>query len=771
MSEPGSDDGPRWLPWLLIPVSLLSNPAAAFPWGSYFFRDFGNALLPLRLFAAREWAAGRWPAWNPYLHEGTFLVPTLYPLDLLHALGPSPNLISWLLTLHFPMAALSAYVLARDLGAGRRGAFVAGAVYSLGGLAVASLNLYFFLQALAWAPALAASLRRAALLGGRWVAVAALLLGCALPILALEFLGQGVLFGVGLVLVERRKRDVALRLILTLALGIGLAALPIALTTGFLPETARGAGFVRTDALEGETPPAALVQTFVLGLFGSPSSPFEGWWSPFYKSGSPYFLTLYLGPLALALAATGLLALDRPRRFLFFAGIAVSVWFALGEAGGLAPLVQSLPGVRSFRTPSKAFFFSHLAVGLLAGFGLERLWRHRDWRAFGAGCAVLGVIAGGLAALLLWAPENVANWLGLAPSMVRSVGGVVAGEALQAGALTGAGLLVTASVAWGRLRSPLGALLVAAVAILDLARAGAGVNPQAPTAYFDILPELASHVLPGPGRGRVFTYGIQWSPAFRAELLRRRSRSSRWIFWLSRQLLVPYVNVLDGIESAETPDLTGMGPAIPELLPEDYDPSRIGRILPRLRSAGVARVLSLDALEHDGLLLIARVPLPESELVIHVYGIRDVVPPVSIACRAIRVTSQEQAFRAATSPGFAHALDVALEEPGPDPGCRTASVIVRPPVPTREGYEVESDGAAFLVVRNSFARGWTALVDGSPVRVLRANGKYRAIPVPAGRHEVVMSYRSPGLSLGLGAFAASALVTALVAARRGSGAS
>ena len=46
----------------------------------------GRPSIPLRLLQARELAAGRLPTWNPYVFEGTFLAPELYPLDLLHAL-------------------------------------------------------------------------------------------------------------------------------------------------------------------------------------------------------------------------------------------------------------------------------------------------------------------------------------------------------------------------------------------------------------------------------------------------------------------------------------------------------------------------------------------------------------------------------------------------------------------------------------------------------------------------------------------------------------
>ena len=83
-----------WLPLLLVPVALLPDLAAALPLRTYFFRDFTVTFLPLRLFAARELREGRLPFWNPYLFEGTFQLPALYPADLLHALWPTPVFVS-----------------------------------------------------------------------------------------------------------------------------------------------------------------------------------------------------------------------------------------------------------------------------------------------------------------------------------------------------------------------------------------------------------------------------------------------------------------------------------------------------------------------------------------------------------------------------------------------------------------------------------------------------------------------------------------------------
>ena len=72
------------------------------------------------------------------------------------------------------------------------------------------------------------------------------------------------------------------------------------------------------------------------------------------------------------------------------------------------------------------------------------------------------------------------------------------------------------------------------------------------------------------------------------------------------------------------------------------------------------------------------------------------------------------------------------------------------------------------MVRASFARGWTAQVDGGRAPVRRANGKHRAVAVPAGRHEVVFSYAPPWLSAGVFATATGLLACLALLLRPGS---
>jgi uncharacterized membrane protein YfhO len=55
---------------------------------------------------------------------------------------------------------------------------------------------------------------------------------------------------------------------------------------------------------------------------------------------------------------------------------------------------------------------------------------------------------------------------------------------------------------------------------------------------------------------------------------------------------------------------------------------------------------------------------------------------------------------------------------------------------------------AWLVVPDTFDKGWTATVNGRAARLLRANYAFRAIPVPAGPLRVEMRYVPEGFVRG-----------------------
>jgi hypothetical protein len=732
---------------LAAAASLVPHLAALVPARSYYFRDFTVTFYPLRLFQARELAAGRWPFWNPYVQEGTFALPVSYPLDLLHVLWPGPAAVSWLLTLHFPLAAVAAHWLARELGASRRAAAAAGALYALGGLAVSSLDLYVFLQALALAPLVVGWVRRAADRGGRSIPAAAVVLALSLTTLALEFVLQAVLLGLLLGWTARPGAAAVTRMAVAAAIGAALAGFPIAVVGGLVGQTVRGAGFAPDVALGNPLHPVALLQVVVPGLFGSLAHPAESWWGgPFFTKGFPYFLSLFLGPLALALAAAGLPALDRGTRWLMLAVAGLALWYALGARGGLAPLVGALPGARWFRFPIKAVLLPHIVVCLLAGLGVDRLRAGTGWRRFALTAAGTLVVSLGVAAAA-W-QRGAVRWAGVDAAMEREVAAAVGGSAVVAAVVAALGLVAAAMVSWRRTPASAAALVVAAVAVADVARVAYGMNPQVPPAFFEPLPEMKALSLDDLDGGRVFSYGPDQSPAFRRFLAERTAARGLWSFFVIRQMLAPYANVLDRVHTSEAKDLTSFVPRPPELTADDYRPESVGRILPRLRAAAVSRIVSLDPLEHPDLSLLATVPTGASGLDIRVYAVAAPWPAAYVGCRVVEASSSEEALQRPLRPGFDHARDVVLEEPG-HARCGAGAVARGPATAGEERYDVQADGPGYLVTRDSFAAGWKATVDGRAAPVLRANGKHRAVAVPAGRHRVEMRYHPPGLRVGL----------------------
>jgi hypothetical protein len=129
---------------------------------------------------------------------------------------------------------------------------------------------------------------------------------------------------------------------------------------------------------------------------------------------------------------------------------------------------------------------------------------------------------------------------------------------------------------------------------------------------------------------------------------------------------------------------------------------------------------------------------------------RDLAPaPRAALAHAVEVVANEEAaYLRLESPGFSIAEVVLVEAtlpPGfaaPEPAVageveRARIVILEA---NRVVVEVEAASRAVLVLSDTLQPGWSAAVDGAPVPVVHANRVMRAVPVPAGRHDVVMTY-------------------------------
>jgi uncharacterized membrane protein YfhO len=59
---------------------------------------------------------------------------------------------------------------------------------------------------------------------------------------------------------------------------------------------------------------------------------------------------------------------------------------------------------------------------------------------------------------------------------------------------------------------------------------------------------------------------------------------------------------------------------------------------------------------------------------------------------------------------------------------------------------VTTDRPALLVITDNYYPAWKAEIDGNQAPILRANYTFRAVPVPAGTHQVRLYYDSSGLN-------------------------
>jgi hypothetical protein len=98
----------------------------------------------------------------------------------------------------------------------------------------------------------------------------------------------------------------------------------------------------------------------------------------------------------------------------------------------------------------------------------------------------------------------------------------------------------------------------------------------------------------------------------------------------------------------------------------------------------------------------------------------------------------------------------------------SADVKYARPSPDRIHVTVTAPSDGYVRILETPDTGWTATLDGRPVELLVADGFVSAVQVPAGTHEIRMTYATPGVTTGalLSAIAAAALALLITTAPR-----
>jgi hypothetical protein len=668
----------------------------------YAVSDSANLQHPLRHFAGDELRQGRLPLWTPGVYMGYPLLAEgqaglFYPPNLL-LFGSLPSLAAFNVSMLLPfiIAALGAFVLARELGAGAAGALLAGLAYALSGFFVVHVKHKSMVDAACWIPALlwlverglkrsdGALLGLGAVMGAQWLTGAPQIAYYATGMTVLYFTGRAWQSRAALCAAGRSLRRAVLLLALALFLSLGLGVIQLLPTyelVGF-SERADGVGYEFAAAFPYA--PDNLKTFFYPLVNGDPGT------GDYDVSGIFWEDYAYLGLVPLLLGLLGGLVLARrpgPARLL--SGLAALTFtLALGANTPFYRLAYyMIPGMGFFRFPQRFLAFSVLFVILLAALTLTRI---QEWlpRRYGRYSNALGIFAVLLALVDLYAYH--APW----------------------------NAIVDAET-W--LEPP-------ATARAMQERAGASLYR---VYSFDVYNTFrAAYRQAGGWRGSLAPYVAQ------------------------RDFLQPCLNLVYDVPAADgyvnlTPDwLTLLWGNEKQLGLMDQSLAQDGEQL--TARAGFVKLFSL----YNVRFLLAAYPVQDEafELVgvydsgaylyenLHVLPRAFVVPGYAVVQGDL-----QSALNWMRTPAFDPTTTVVLLEMPDAPLGPAKSISATAEVMSYEAnrvvVEAESDGPGWLVLSDTYYPGWQATLDGQPTTIYQANGSVRAVYLPAGEHEIIFRYR------------------------------
>jgi len=133
-----------------------------------------------------------------------------------------------------------------------------------------------------------------------------------------------------------------------------------------------------------------------------------------------------------------------------------------------------------------------------------------------------------------------------------------------------------------------------------------------------------------------------------------------------------------------------------------------------------------------------------------VYENPDALPRAYVVSEARPAKDSDDAIGVINAGGFNLRNAVVLETtPLPPTGPGGGTVAWKMRGTDRLELAVEARGDSIVVVSDTDYPGWEAKVDGKAAPILRANGAFRAVAVPAGSHTVTMAFRPASARYGV----------------------
>ena len=716
---------------LLLGLGIIFWREALAPGNLFFFYDIPSEIVAKKYFWSES---GGLMLWSPYGFFGLPYASTpqsevFYPLNFFFSLfGPERGVV-YDIVLHHLFFLLTFYLALRRIGFKEETSLIGSVGFGFSGYLISLTLIPLFLRTVAWLGVLIICLNES--LKAKWFRWSLLLgLVVALQVLGGEYQVAGMIWllalGVVMFAPERRawSRDfprVLGVMALGLVVGVILSMPQIALTGELFPLSNRAGGMNPSEGLLWALSPSKL-SSLLIPNFVLPLSAGQYWKLGFFNSFS-YFFSHYLGVVLLLLVIFSFAGPNKLRVLFWWILAGFGLVMILGNSLSVYPfLYKYLPGLNLFRFPEKFFLFLNFGFVLLAVYGYDFLSGRKWFFPLGSWfCLSAAVI------IFLWLlahplkiQELGLNYSAVAEDFYRRNILRVSGFFLM-----GLGLILRV----GRMKPGWLALGLGLVLFGDLYFAHHGLNPVTTKDFFrpnlyiwDMQTREKDQIVPP----RIFTI----SPP----------EQELWLDQMKSPMLFfkDYQNALEG-QWAVYFGLNKIWWA------GTFYPADVNKYQKLIEETNYPQ--KDNSYPHRGLLILARSGV--KYLYYRDRGFSRILvafPRAAVYYQARAFSSQDQVIQLWSAPDFP-AEQVLLVESGPGGEEAAAGSLKSEPARMVEyqnekvTVEAEAKEPGWLLLLDSFYPGWKAEVDGHPVEIFRADGFFRAVKIPAGKHQIVFNYR------------------------------
>jgi hypothetical protein len=372
----------------LLPLACFAD--VVFLPHTFYYLDIERLYFPGRIFLIEMLKKGQLGFWNPYIFMGFPLlaemeVGPLYPLNLIFALPiPQYYALTLFIVVHYSLAGIFTYLLARSLDISRAGSFVSSLTFAFSGFLMAQLTNINIMTGSIWLPLIlylffqAIRRRSYTSAAGAGIALALQILPSHPQIILYILIILGLYYLYSLLTLPQAEVRPVLTLSLisltTVVIGMGLAAIQLIPAWQLKQLSAlsesRGYDFVTAYSL----PKFRLFSFLFPNFLGNPVIGYKG--EPFFEEHHGYVGIL---PLILATLAWGK---RRDPQVRFFGLLApLSIVLAIGKETPLYHLLVHVPVFNYFRIHARWLLVLTFCLAVLAGYGLDYLSEQREKRS------------------------------------------------------------------------------------------------------------------------------------------------------------------------------------------------------------------------------------------------------------------------------------------------------------------------------------------------------------------------------------------------------